>query len=395
VQVVHASDALVASNKADFRALIAMAAPYRLALALSVLLMLCQSAAALAVPWLGGKLTEALLPAVGDNLAAIHAVLIGMFAVFGVQALLTFADVYLLGAMTERIVADLKITLYDHLQALPLSFFHRRRQGDTLALLTNDVHTVSGFISGTALSVVPLLFTAGGSVLLMFHIRPMLALFAMVLIPVFYLSIKLLGRRLRPLAGQLQEEQATAVVIAEENLGMLPAIKTFTREQQESTRYRQQIDRIVKLSAKQRKIYAALGPSVQFIAAAGIVVVLWLASGELNAGSLTPAQLVSFLLYAQLLTRPVSALAGVWGQTQHARAALARLRQAMDEKPEPSAHVGTKLPMLKGEIEFRESVLGIRGGVSRCPTSISGFLPGRRSRSSAPTVPGRARLHTC
>src|SRR4051812_32030860 len=146
----------------DFRALIALAAPYRSALLFSMLLMLCESGAALAVPWLGGKLTEAVLPAGGGALASVHLVLIGMFVLFALQALLKFCDVYVLGGTAERIVADLKIKLYDHLQSLPLSFFHRRRQGDTLSLLTNDVYAVSGFISGTAPAIVPLLFTAAG-----------------------------------------------------------------------------------------------------------------------------------------------------------------------------------------------------------------------------------------
>src|SRR5689334_1225042 len=130
---------------ADFRALIALAAPYRLALLLSVFFMLAESAASLALPWLAGRLTDAVLPGNGNALASVHAVLIGMFALFGIQALLKFCDVYVLGGTAERIVADMKIKLYDHLQALPLGFFHRRRSGDTLSLLTNDVYAVSGF----------------------------------------------------------------------------------------------------------------------------------------------------------------------------------------------------------------------------------------------------------
>ncbi len=74
----------------------------------------------------------------------VPAVLVAMLALFGAQALLKFGNTYLLGNAGEKIVADLKIRVYDHLQALPLSFFHQRRQGDTLALLTRDVYVVSG-----------------------------------------------------------------------------------------------------------------------------------------------------------------------------------------------------------------------------------------------------------
>jgi ATP-binding cassette subfamily B protein len=272
---------------------------------------------------------------------------------FALQALLKFGNTYILGNAADRIVAELKVRLYYHMQALPLAYYHQRRLGDTLALLTSDVYVLSGFISGTALALVPLLFTAGGAVILMFRIRPVLALLAVILIPLFYLLMKIVGRRMRPLAGQLQEEYATAIAIAQENLGMLPAIKTFTREQQESTRYREQIDRIYRLNAKQRGIYAALEPLAQLIAALGIVLVLALASADLADGRFAPAQLVSFLLYAALLTRPVAGLADVYGQTQMVRGAFARLRQAMQEPPEPAGHVGMTLPAVRGEIEFR------------------------------------------
>ncbi len=337
----------------DIRSLLAFALPYRMALGFSTSLMLCESAAALLVPWAGGRLAGAMLQSAGAGHAGVSSLLAGMLGLFGLQALLKFGNAYLLGSASDRIVADLKIRLYDHLQALPLSFYHQRRLGDTLALLTSDVYVLGGYLSGTVVALLPLVFTAAGAVLLMFRIRPLLALVAVILIPLFYLLMKILGRHLRPLSAQLQQEQATAIAIAQENLGMLPAIKTFTREQQESTRFREQIDRILSLTAKQRGIYAALEPAAQFIAAVAIVLVLALASTELSDGKLTPAQLVSFLLYAALLTRPVAGLADVYGQTQHAWGALARLREAMEVAPEPGGHIGTSLPAVNGEIEFR------------------------------------------
>lgn len=322
--------------------------------------MLFESAAALAVPWIGGLLADGILRA-GEPGASLDMVLLAMLGLFAAQALLRFGSAYLLQTAADRIVADLKIRLYDHLQALPLAFYHRRRLGDTLALLTNDVYTVSGFIGGTAVAVVPLLVTAAGAALLMFRIRPDLALLAVILVPLFYLLLKIFGRRMRPLSMRLQDEEANAIAIAQENLGMLPAIKTFTREPQESARYRAQVDRILHLSARQLRIHAGLGPLVQFIAAAGIVLVFALASEDVMGGLLSPAQLVSFLLYAQLLSRPVAGLADVYGRTQGVRGALHRLQQAMAEPREAPGQMGIRMLTVKGEIEFRAVSFGYEG----------------------------------
>jgi subfamily B ATP-binding cassette protein MsbA len=343
----------------ELRSLLAMAAPHRGMLALSGILTLCESAAMLGVPWAGGLLTEAILRGgAGPEISGILLTLLGLFAV---QALFQFASGYLLDSTSDQIIAGLRIRLYDHLQALPLAFYHRRRLGDTLALLSTDVYVIGGFISSTVVALLPLLVTAAGAVVMMTRIRADLAVLVAALIPLFYLLAKIAGRILRPLSVRLQNEEAGAIAMAQENLALLSAIKTFTREPQESARYRGQIDLILRLSAKQRRIAVALGPLAQFISAAGIVLVLALASSDLAAGWMSPAQLVSFLLYAQLLARPVASLADLYGHTQGVRGSLVRLQQAMGERPEALGQAGTALAAAKGEIEFRSVSFAYEG----------------------------------
>ena len=329
--------------------IISFAMPWRVTLALCSLLMLLETGAVLAVPWLAGKFAGYLLDGVAQTSNVLLLALLGLFAL---QALLRFASTLLLGRTAESIVASLRTRLYDHLQALPLAFFHQRRHGDILALLTNDVGRLASYISGTLLSVLPLSLTVFGAMLLMLRIDARLTLLVVLMIPLFYLLVKVLGRRLRPLSSQLQQAHADAVAIAEENLAMLPAIKSFTREAQESTRYHRQNDLILKLSHQERLIYAAMGPSVQFLAAAGMVLLLWLL-GSLSQGR-TPAEMVSFLLYAALLTRPVSSLADVYGQTRQVGGALERLGAVLDEPPEPASKTGHKLAPVRGDIKFQD-----------------------------------------
>jgi len=335
----------------DLRTLAAFARPHRAALALCVLLMLAETTAALAVPWLGGALAGAWLPG-GAVALSTTTILAAMLALFAVQALLRFANAVVLGGTAERIASELKVRVYDHLQALPLSFFHQRRHGETLALLTSDVYVIGEYLAGTAVALLPLAATVAGALAMMFRLEPAMAALAMLAVPLFYLAAKIAGRRLRPLASELQEEHAAAVAIADENLGMLPAIKSFTRERHESARYRNQVDRILRLTTRQLRIQAALGPALQFVAAAGIVALLWLGGARVTGGALSPQELVSFLLYAMLLTRPVAGLADVYGSTQTARGALARLTRALDEKPEPAADSGATLPPARGAIVF-------------------------------------------
>jgi subfamily B ATP-binding cassette protein MsbA len=330
----------------DLRLILGFAWPWRGTLALCALLMLAETGVALAVPWLAGQFAGQLLTGLAQ---AGGLLLVGLLGLFAAQALLRFASSWLLGRTAEYILADLRTRLYDHLQALPLAYFQQRRHGEILALLTNDVARLAGYISGTLLSVVPLGLTVVGAGAMMLRIDARLTGVVLVMIPLFYLVLKVLGRRLRPLSSQLQQAHADSVAIAEENLSMLPAIKTFTREPLE--RYRDKIESILHLSNQERLIYAALGPCVQFLAAAGMVLILWQLNGPMAGRS--PAEIVSFLLYATLLTRPVSALADVYGQTRQAQGALERLSAALTELPEPADAGGQTLPQVRGDIEFQ------------------------------------------
>lgn len=349
----------------NIRLLLGFTAPYRASLYVSEALMLTGSLAALAVPWLGGLFaSEILSSGTGTGM-----VLLWLLMLLAAQALLKFFTSALLARTSSSILADLRLRVYDHLQALPLRFHQQRRQGDVLTLMTHEASQLAGFITGTLLSIGPLLLTTVGAVVLMFRIDVMLAAIVTLSMPVFFFLLKVLGRELRPLAIELQKAYASTVAVADENIGMLPAIKTYTREVEESQRYARHVDRLRTLGLRQQRINASIEPIVQFIAAAAVISLLWLAGGRIGGGQMTPASLVSFLLYAALLTRPVASLAGVYGQTQMALGTFERLHGVFSEQKESLSDVGPALPPVKGDIEFRH----VRFAYPGRPEALSGL----------------------
>jgi ABC-type multidrug transport system fused ATPase/permease subunit len=326
------------------------ARPHRWRLALVAMLMLAGSLATLTIPWLVGQLAGGILTGVTAHVPLIVG---GLLALLAAQGLLAFASAWLSAETSHRLLADLRIALHDHLQSLPLAFHQERRQGETLALMTYEIERLNHFVTGTLVSVPPLLLTAAGAVVLMFRIDATLALLVPLSIPAFYLALKLIGRRLRGLARRIQEAEAAAIGTAEEHLTMLPAIKSFVREAPESARYARQIEDATNLSLKEARIYAGLEPMVQFIAAAAAVLMLWLAGRTLQQGALSPGDLVSFLLYAAVLTRPVASLSHLYGQVQTARGTLQRLAAVLAEPPEPGHAATGRMERARGEIAFR------------------------------------------
>ncbi len=335
----------VAGN--ELRSLLADTLSHRWPLAVAGILMLAQSATSLTVPWLAGELTLTLLGTDGGTFASSQAIFLLMVLVFAVQALLSIGDGYLLSRTGEHIVSALRVRVYDHLQSLPLEYHHDRRRGDVLSLLTWDVDILSGYITGTLIAIAPLVLTLFGAWILMLRIDWFLASLAGLLVPLFFVVVKLLGRHIRPLSKQVSEAHAGSVAIAEENLSLLPIIKAFTREPEAAKRYQNQSRRVLALSNRLHLSLSTLHPIMGFLSASGIVVLLWLASTELS-----PAALVSFFMYGLLMVRPMSGLAATWGETQHARAALERLNEVFRVQPEPLSSGARALPSVKGSIVF-------------------------------------------
>ncbi|MEH6836220.1 MULTISPECIES: ABC transporter ATP-binding protein [Falsihalocynthiibacter] len=332
------------------RKLLPFAYPFRYPLILVALLMLLESVATLIIPWLVGQLAGGIL---ADETISIGLIVILLIALLGLLGLLRFTTQIFSGRTAERFLAEIRVSVFGHLQKLPLAFHQKGRQGDVLALMTNELPQLSSFITGTLVSIPPLLLTTLGAIVLMFRIDPILALLVPAIVPAFYIILKVIGRRLRGLARMAQHAEAMAVGLAEEGLEMLPAVKAFTRENAELNRYKAQIDQVLTINLQENRINAALGPIVQFVAGTAAVLLLLFAGLSLQTGSMTTPEMFSFLLYAAILTRPVGTLANVYGQTQTARGTLERLLTVLNEKPEAGYAEPREIEQTQGDIEFR------------------------------------------
>jgi len=342
------------SHSFRFSDLIGYVTPYRHTLLLALFFMLAASAISLLNPWIAGQFTLALLNNTTPLGLSLDLLILAWLVILAAQAVFSFANQYFLSSTSEQMLTGLRVRVYDHLQALPLAYFHERKRGTVLTLLTHDADIISGFVTGTLLSLLPQLLTLVGALAMIFWIDPLVATVIATLIPLFYFVMKIIGRRLRPLTGEMMEEYGKTFAIAEENLGLLPVIKSFTRETLESARFSQGNQRLLALHRRYYRIQAFISPAIQFLAAAGILLLLWISGHKLLDHSISVGDLVSLLLYGMLLTRPVSGLADVYGQIQSARGAAGRLIDLFSSQPEP-LDAGTRtLEPAKGHICFHD-----------------------------------------
>lgn len=336
-------------GQVGFGFLVAQVTPQRRTLALGMILLLGQSIASLAVPRLAGEFTDGLLAA-----ANLGEILLLWLGVVGIQSVLTFAGGYLLARAGAEVIARLSERLYDHLQAMPLAWYHERKRGDVLALLTNDIQRIGTFVTGTLVRLLPQLVTFFGALVLIYLVDPTIAGTVFVVLPVLFLLLKIATRGLRPLSDRLARTQAGQVAIAEENFGLLPVIKSFVREDLESKRFRGQTRLLLSLQRRHLRTIQLLSPVTRLVLTAALVGLLWLSSEKVATGAMAPGDLVSLLLYGMLMSLPLASLANIYGEVQTARGAATRLLEVFSVRPEPYHENKPAMGPVKGAIRFED-----------------------------------------
>jgi ABC-type multidrug transport system fused ATPase/permease subunit len=247
------------------------------------------------------------------------------------------------------------------LQVLPLSWFQERKQGDVLSLLSNDAETISRFVTNTVVRLLPLVLTLVFAFGMITWLDPGIALAAALLLPAYALLAKLLGRGIRPASTAWIESWSGLVAFVNENLGLMPVLKAFGRESIESDRFATRNWELLQLARRHLRLQSLLSPGVGLLAGAGALLLLWIGIQHLQEGLLEPPELVMLLLYVMMLTAPVTALAGLWGQVMYARGAAERLLKLFVEQPEPKDAGGRGLSTANGQIEFRDVTFAYPG----------------------------------
>jgi len=334
-----------------FTRLLQFVTPKKSTLLLVLILLLADSLIALSQPWIAGKLTAAVLEEVSD-ITTIQKILLLWLAIIAAKSIFSFFSNYLIGATGANMAARLRSRVYQHMQNLPLGYFTARQTGESLTVLSSDAEIISNFVTGTLVTLLPLLLTFFGAFILMFRMEPQIAIIALLLLPIYFIAMKLLGRKISGIAKDWIKAWSALVSLVEENLRLIPVIKSFTREHLEARRFNEKNKQLLKHSKRQIMKQTLLTPAISFLAGAGLLLLLWLGIGYVHNSEITTAELVSILLYAMLMTRPISGLANVYGQVMRTRGAAERLLVFFAEQTEPQDAALPALENVKGQINF-------------------------------------------
>src|SRR6266487_1137866 len=362
-------------NRRLIARLFSLSRPYWWQFAIILLTTLLTSTLTVTYPALMGQVIDNVI---GKNARALHNIIFLFLALSVAQAVISFLQGYWMTSIGERIVIELRIRLFSHLQKLPLSFFQDNRTGELLSRLTNDVGQVRAAVTNNLISLVQNIITLllgvgvivrGPNTILAaanrFNIHiplansnisfgPTLLITALILFPVVFLPF-FTSRYLRKFAKQELKKLSEATAASEEAISNAKIVKAFTREEYEITRYNALAWQQFSIVRKRARLQSIVQGGTSLLSVAGIAVFLWYASTAVLNGSLTIGILSTIVIYFGILSQPFIALSMLYSQFQVALGASERVFELLDQSititDEPGA---LPLPPVIGDVRFEQ-----------------------------------------
>ena len=335
----------------SLRRIFQLAEPYRIRLAAALLLTVLGAAVALAVPLGLRELVDAVFQ--DENRALLNTLTLALIVLFLVRAAASFGGKYLLGWVGERVVADLRKTVYRHLHRQSLRFFTDHRTGDLTSRLTNDVGAVRSAVKDALSNLLTQSLSLVGSVALMVVLNWRLSLIIFLIVPAVTGFAVYFGRKIRALARDIQDRLADTTAVAEEALASIRVVKSFAQSDYEVNRYNEAVEDLFG-TARYRVLVSALFEStVGLLFFAALVAIFWYGGIEVLAGRLTEGDLVAFVFYAFNIARSVSSMSQLYSTFNSAAGATERLFGLLDTNPtlqdRPDA---VALPPIEGDVRL-------------------------------------------
>ncbi len=263
--------------------------------------------------------------------------LLALLVVIAILALASYSRYFLVSWIGERVVADIRRAIFNHIIKLSSGFFENTSTGEILSRLTTDT-TLLQVIIGSSVSVAlrnTLLFT-GGTIMLVVT-NPRLTGLVFLFVPFVVAPIIFLGRRVRRLSRTSQDRIADVGAFANETLSSVRTMQAFTHEMIDRKRFIEFVEHAFGAAIDRVRIRALLTALVIMLVFGAVGTMLWVGGRDVITGRISAGELSAFVFYAVIVAGSVGAISEVFGDLQRAAGATERLMALLAMQPEISA----------------------------------------------------------
>ncbi len=333
IQAVEA-EAAAPTRRGRLRPLLSLwpfAAHYRGRIALAFCALLIAAIATLAVPIALRRMID--FGFSRDRIGLIDQYFMVMIVVAAVLAAASAARFYLVTTIGERIVADVRSAVFDHITGLSASFFDQALTGELISRLAADTTQIKSAVGASVSTALRNLVLFFGSAVMMAITSPRLSAFVLAVIPIIVLPLVAFGRMVRRRSRNAQDTLADASAYAAELMGAVRTLQAYTNEKLAGTRFRAAVERAYQAAVASTRARAMLTAIIIFLVFASVVIILWVGAQDVLAGRSTPGRLGQFVLYAAFAAGGLSQLSDVWGELSQTAGAAERIAELFAVAP--------------------------------------------------------------
>lgn len=379
-----------AQNPGAARRLAAYAAPYRYRLAGAVFFMLASSGLNILPPWLFKSVVDDVL--ISKNLFALNLICVSVILIFVLKAMTLYGREYLMNDVGQRVVMDIRIVLYDHMQRMSLRTLHASRVGELMSRITGDVATLQNLVTNTFVELVFNAVTFVGMFLFILFINWRLTLLIIVVLPVVGWLLVFAGRRLRRAGHRVQERLADLTAIAAEAFSAIRVVRAFATEEQELERFRRGNVENFEALLRAVRIQASLSGVIEVFLICALAIVFWFGGRSVIGGSLSPGELIAFIGYIAFMVQPIRTVMSRMGSLQTGLAATERIFAMLNTPTESTDRARTDPGRLRGEVVFEDVRFSYTEGQEILKGISLSVRPGERVAIVGPTGSGKSTL---
>ena len=356
------------STRRRLGTLVRLTRPYRARTILSLFSLLLATATALAPPYLSKY-------AVDEGIAQHDLTklwwIVGAFLVAGLLNWgMSYAQTYLTGWVGERILADLRNRLFDHLQRLSLGFYERNRAGVIISRLTNDVEAIDQLVTDGVTSLVQNTLTLVGTAILLFVLDWRLALATLIVVPFMSVATAIFRSRSARAYAAVRERLGLVTATLAEDIAGMRVVQAFTREQANIRNFQNVAERYRDSNMQTVVLNGLYFPFVDLLSTGALAIVLGYGGHLYFQDAVTLGTLFAFMLYVQNFFDPVQQLSQLYGTFLSATAALDKIMDVLDQEPEVFDGAGAEeLPRVEGDVAFED----VRFGYGKGPEVLHGL----------------------
>ncbi|MDH3699800.1 MAG: ABC transporter transmembrane domain-containing protein [Alphaproteobacteria bacterium] len=291
-----------------------------------------------------------------DDGDLLNDALLVLLAATAVLALSTYCRFALVSWVGERVVADIRREVFNHVIRLSPGFFEVTRTGEVLSRLTTDT-TLIQVVIGSAVSVAlrNMLLFLGGTAMLIVTSSQLTGLVAL-FVPLVVAPIVIVGRAVRQLSGTAQERIAEISAYAGESLSAIRTLQAFTHEAEDRQQFNARVEDAFAVSMRRVRLRAILTAVVILLVFGAVGVILWMGGRDVVAGEMSGGALSAFIFYSIVVAGSVGAISEVVGDLQRAAGAAERLFDLLNTQPEITApEIPVSLPAApRGEVVLHD-----------------------------------------